>query len=107
MAVSASELGLSDSVGHFVGGNLVAGRSGRFGDVFNPASGMVARRVAFANAEEVDQAVAAAKAAFPDWAATPPHVRARVLFRFRDLVERNADRLAAIINAEHGKVISD
>jgi len=110
MAVSASEAtgpGVNDSVGHFIGGHAIPGSSGRFGEVYHPATGRVARRVAMATVQEVGEAVAAAKAAFPGWAATPPHIRARVLFRFRDLVERNADRLAAIINAEHGKVISD
>jgi malonate-semialdehyde dehydrogenase (acetylating)/methylmalonate-semialdehyde dehydrogenase len=103
MAVSATET----TLGHYVGGRAVAGRSGRFGDVYNPATGAVRRQVAMATAAEVSEAVAAAKAAFPGWAATPPHIRARVLFRFRELVERHGDHLAAIINAEHGKVISD
>src|SRR5277367_4948627 len=110
MAVSTSEAtgpGANDIVGHFIGGHAVPGTSGRFGDVYNPATGAITRQVAMATAEEVSRAVATAKAAFPGWAATPPHIRARVLFRFRDLVEQNTDRLAAIINAEHGKVISD
>jgi malonate-semialdehyde dehydrogenase (acetylating)/methylmalonate-semialdehyde dehydrogenase len=94
-------------ISHFVNGRRVPGRSGRFGDVFNPATGEVAGRVPLATAAEVDAAVEAAAAAFPAWAATPPHMRARVLFRFRDLVEREGDRLAAIITAEHGKVLSD
>jgi len=92
---------------HFVSGQRVPGRSGRFGDVYDPASGEISGRVPLASAAEVDAAVEAAAAAFPGWAATPPHVRARVLFRFRDLVERESDRLAAIITAEHGKVLSD
>jgi malonate-semialdehyde dehydrogenase (acetylating) / methylmalonate-semialdehyde dehydrogenase len=76
-------------------------------DVFNPATGEVSGRLALGGASEVDAAVGAALEAFPAWAATPPHVRARVLFRFRDLIERDLDRLAAIITAEHGKVHSD
>ena len=76
-------------------------------EVFNPATGEVSARLALGGPAEVDMAVEAALAAFPGWASTPPHVRARVLFRFRDLVERDLDRLAAIITAEHGKVLSD
>nr|WP_271213436.1 CoA-acylating methylmalonate-semialdehyde dehydrogenase [Rhodococcus wratislaviensis]GLK40543.1 methylmalonate-semialdehyde dehydrogenase (acylating) [Rhodococcus wratislaviensis] len=76
-------------------------------DVYNPATGQITGRVAMATTGDVDAAVAAAAAAFPAWSATPAHIRARVLFRFRDLVERDADRLAAIITAEHGKVHSD
>jgi malonate-semialdehyde dehydrogenase (acetylating)/methylmalonate-semialdehyde dehydrogenase len=92
---------------HFVGGRQLSGRSDRFGDVYNPASGGVSGKVPLASVAEVHAAVEAAAAAFPSWAATPPHLRARVLFRFRDLVEREGDRLAAIITAEHGKVLSD
>jgi malonate-semialdehyde dehydrogenase (acetylating)/methylmalonate-semialdehyde dehydrogenase len=92
---------------HFVNGTKEAGRSGRLADVFNPATGAVSGRVALADSAEVGAAVAAAAAAFPGWAATPPHIRARVFFRFRELVERQADRLAALITAEHGKVLSD
>ena len=75
--------------------------------IFNPATGNVSARLALGGALELDLAVEAARHAFPGWAATPPHVRARVLFRFRDLIERDLDRLAAMITAEHGKVIAD
>jgi malonate-semialdehyde dehydrogenase (acetylating)/methylmalonate-semialdehyde dehydrogenase len=95
------------TISHFVKGQRLAGRSERFGDVYNPASGEVTGKVPLASPAEVDEAVQVAVAAFPAWAATPPHMRARVLFRFRDLVERESDRLAAIITAEHGKVLSD
>ncbi len=94
-------------IAHFINGSLVAGASGRHSDVFNPATGAVSGRVPLASRTEVDAAVDAAAAAFPQWAATPPHIRARVLFRFRDLVETNADELARTITAEHGKVFSD
>ena len=94
-------------ISHFVNGQRRSGRSSRFGDVYNPASGEVTAKVPLASVQEVEGAVEAAAAAFPGWAATPPHMRARVLFRFRDLVERESDRLAAIITAEHGKVLSD
>ena len=92
---------------HFIGGRPHEGTSGRFGDVYNPATGRVARRVALANAADVNAAIAAAAAAFPAWAAAPPLRRARVLNRFRDLVDRNLTSLAAIITSEHGKVASD
>ncbi|GLY70604.1 methylmalonate-semialdehyde dehydrogenase (acylating) [Amycolatopsis taiwanensis] len=75
--------------------------------MFNPATGAVTGRVAYATAAETEAAIAAAADAFPGWSRTPPHVRARVLFRFRDLVEQHADRLAEIITAEHGKVRDD
>ena len=97
----------ADLVHHYIGGREIAGRSGRFGNVYNPALGAVARRVAFASAEEVADAIATAQAAFPAWAATPPLRRARVMFKFKELVERDADRLAQLISSEHGKVVSD
>ena len=98
---------MAGSVQHFIGGKLVAGSSGRFSDVFNPATGEVATQVALASEEEIGHAVDVAREAFPAWAATPPLVRARVMFKFKELVERNMDELAAIITAEHGKVLTD
>src|SRR5437899_7650827 len=92
---------------HYVNGQRAPGRSGHFGDVYNPASGEVTGRVPLASVAEIDAAVEAAAAAFPGWAATPPHMRARVLFGFRDLVERESDPLAAIVAAEHGRVVAD
>ncbi len=96
---------------HFINGkraeNTAGGSGGRWGDVFNPATGERAGRVALGGAAEVDQAVRAAAAAFPGWAATPPLTRARVLFKFRELLEREADAMARIITDEHGKVLSD
>ncbi len=94
-------------VEHFIGGERVAGASGRHAEVFNPATGEVARRVALATRAEVDAAVRAAANAFPGWAATTPLTRARIMFRFRDLLEQHTDALAQIITAEHGKVLSD
>jgi len=94
-------------VGHFIGGRTVGGGSGRSQPVYNPATGAVARRVALASAEEVNAAVAAARAAFPAWADTPPLRRARVLQRFLQLLNEQRDTLAAAITAEHGKVFSD
>lgn len=92
---------------HFIDGAFDAGSDAASIAVFNPATGERTGTLAGVDAATLERAVAAAAAAFPGWAATPPHVRARVLFRFRDLVERDMDRLAAIITAEHGKVLSD
>jgi malonate-semialdehyde dehydrogenase (acetylating)/methylmalonate-semialdehyde dehydrogenase len=81
--------------------------SGRTSDVFNPATGEVTGRATLASDAEVAAAVAAALKAFRPWAETSPLKRARVMFRFKELVERDLDRLAAVITAEHGKVLSD
>tara|TARA_R110002110_G_scaffold9754_5_gene47746 strand:- start:171 stop:1664 length:1494 start_codon:yes stop_codon:yes gene_type:complete len=92
---------------HWINGKHVEGTSGRFGDVYNPATGEVAAQVPLASTAELNAAVEAAKAAFPEWAATPPLTRARIMFKYKTLIEDNADRLAAVITAEHGKVLSD
>src|SRR6266550_1098172 len=94
-------------ISHFINGKRVQGSSGRGGDVFNPATGEKVRRVAFASAADVDAAVKAAAAAFPGWAATPPLTRARILFKFLELLAREHDNLARVISEEHGKVFSD
>ena len=95
------------NIDHYTGGRVVAGTSGRAQDVFNPATGAVTGQVALANAAEVNAAVAAAQAAFPAWSDTPPIRRARVLFKFLELLNRNKDELARLITAEHGKVFTD
>ncbi|MDR3426433.1 CoA-acylating methylmalonate-semialdehyde dehydrogenase [Silvimonas sp.] len=92
---------------HWISGQPVAGTSDRFSEVFNPSKGEVSGRVALATGAEVDTAVAAAKAAFPAWAATPPLRRARVMFRFLRLMEENLETLATLISQEHGKVHAD
>ena len=92
---------------HFINGEDLAGSSGRFGDVFNPATGNVTGRVPLASKSEVEAAIASAQAAFPGWAATTPLNRARVLFKFKQLLEANADDIAMAITSEHGKVLSD
>jgi malonate-semialdehyde dehydrogenase (acetylating)/methylmalonate-semialdehyde dehydrogenase len=94
-------------LGHFIGGRGVAGASGQFGDVFNPATGEVSARVAMASAPELHKAVSAAVAAWPAWAATPPLRRARVMFRFKEVLERDRKLLAALVTAEHGKTLAD
>jgi malonate-semialdehyde dehydrogenase (acetylating) / methylmalonate-semialdehyde dehydrogenase len=92
---------------HWINGQTVTGTSGRFGDVYNPASGEVQAKVTLASPAEADAAVTAAAAAFPHWAAQPPLRRARVLFRFREIFERRLDEVAALLTSEHGKVFSD
>src|SRR5271169_1826723 len=86
------EKAMAKELGHFIGGKAVAGGSGRFADVFNPATGEASARVALANAAEVAAAVESAKGAFPKWAQTPPLMRARVMFKFKELLEQNRDR---------------
>src|SRR5688572_2938265 len=94
-------------VGHHIAGRPVAGTSGRRQAVYNPSTGAVARQVALASVDEVNAAVAAAKAAFPAWADTPPIRRGRVMFKFLELMNQHRDTLAAMITAEHGKVFTD
>src|SRR2546427_8948363 len=94
-------------IGHFIAGQPRPGQSGRASEVFNPATGAITGRVELANGVEVEAAVAAAQRAFRPWAETSPLKRARVMFRFKELIERDLDRLAAIITSEHGKVLSD
>ena len=97
----------ASSIDHHINGQHVAGASGRAQDVTNPATGAVTGRVALANSAEVAKAVAAAQAAFADWADTPPLRRARILFKFLELLNENRDALAHLITAEHGKVFTD
>ena len=92
---------------HFINGQLVDGTSGRFSDIFNPALGTVSARAPLANAEEVGRAVAAAKAAFPAWAAFTPLRRSRIMAKYNTLLNDHKKELAALITAEHGKVHLD
>src|SRR5947207_6130378 len=92
---------------HFIGGERVAGTSGRFGDVFNPATGEVQARVPLTSRSELRLAVDAAAKIFPQWAGLNPQRRARVMFNFKALVEQNIDALAHLLSSEHGKVIAD
>ena len=94
-------------INHFIGGASFVGASGRFGDVFNPNTGEVQARVQLATTGEVDRAVQAAQAAFDGWSSTNPQRRARVMFAFKALVEKNMDELAHLLSSEHGKVIAD
>jgi malonate-semialdehyde dehydrogenase (acetylating)/methylmalonate-semialdehyde dehydrogenase len=95
------------TINHFIGGQEVAGKSGRSADVFNPATGEVQAKVALASKAELDAAVKVAAEAFPKWAGTPPLTRARIMFKFKQLADEHADEIAAAITAEHGKVLSD
>jgi len=94
-------------IGHFIGGQEVEGLSGRHGDVFNPNTGEIQARVAMAKHSEVEHAIALAQAAQPDWGATNPQRRARVLLKFLELVHRDYDSLATLLSSEHGKTIAD
>ncbi|CUA96371.1 CoA-acylating methylmalonate-semialdehyde dehydrogenase [Pannonibacter indicus] len=94
-------------IGHFIGGKHVEGTSGRFADVFNPATGEVQAQVALATKAELRAAVENAAAAQPAWAAQNPQKRARVLMKFVDLLHRDMDKLAEALSREHGKTIPD
>ncbi|HCP00874.1 MAG TPA: methylmalonate-semialdehyde dehydrogenase (CoA acylating), partial [Rhodospirillaceae bacterium] len=92
---------------HLINGAATAGLSDRTGPVFNPATGDQIAQVRLASAADVDAAVAAAKAALPEWSAMPPLRRARIMFRFNELIHAHTDELAAMITEEHGKTIED
>jgi len=92
---------------HFVAGRHIKGTSGRFNDVYNPATGEVQAKTPLATTAEMRAAVEAAQKAFPEWSAQNPQKRARVMFNFKALVEKHMDELAAMLSAEHGKVIAD
>jgi malonate-semialdehyde dehydrogenase (acetylating)/methylmalonate-semialdehyde dehydrogenase len=95
------------TIPHWVGGARWDGTSGRVGEVYDPATGDVAAQVALASVDDVDHAVQAAAKAWDDWRSVSLGRRARVMFAFRELVERHIDDLAAVITAQHGKVLSD
>jgi malonate-semialdehyde dehydrogenase (acetylating)/methylmalonate-semialdehyde dehydrogenase len=95
------------TIGHWIGGEIVQGESGRKGPVYNPALGEQTGEVAFASTEEVDRAVATAKAAFPQWRAWSLSKRADLFFRIYDLFDEHREDLARLLTAEHGKVLSD
>ena len=94
-------------IGHLINGAMVDGTSGRTGPVYNPATGEQSGEVALASAEEVDAAVAAAQHAFPAWSDASLTTRTKVMFAFREQVDRRRDDIAAALTAEHGKVLSD
>ena len=94
-------------IGHFVNGRKVAGKSGRFADVFNPNTGEVQARVALASAAEVHEAAESARTAQVGWAAKNPQVRSRVLMKFLDLIAKEKEDLATLLSMEHGKTVPD
>jgi malonate-semialdehyde dehydrogenase (acetylating)/methylmalonate-semialdehyde dehydrogenase len=95
------------AINHWIGGRRVAGKSGRNGPVYNPASGRQTGAVDFASVEEIGEAVATAKAAFPGWRATSLSRRAEIMFRIRSLFDAHREDIAKILTSEHGKVLSD
>ncbi len=94
-------------IDHFINGEHFRGQNQNTVDVFNPASGKITAHVALASAQETEIAILAATEALNSWSKTPPLKRARVMFKFKELLEKNIDELASIITSEHGKVISD
>ena len=92
---------------HFIGGENVKGASGRFAEVFNPATGEVQAKVPLASNDEISQAVALASNAQKLWGAVNPQRRARVMMKFVDLLNRDLDKLAEVLSREHGKTIPD
>lgn len=105
--MSAVVKDLQTPVYHFVGGEMFSGTGTRTGDVLNPATGQVSKKVSLASADDVRAAIKNAQDAFPGWAATPPAKRAQVMFSFRDLLHQHMDELAEIVSSEHGKTIDD
>ncbi|WP_439886303.1 CoA-acylating methylmalonate-semialdehyde dehydrogenase [Pseudomonas sp. MBLB4123] len=95
-----------NTVGHLINGQVI-NEAARLQDVYNPSTGEVSKQVALASKATVEQAIAAAEAAFPEWRNTPPIKRARVMFRFKELLEQNAERIAQMIGEEHGKIAHD
>lgn len=96
-----------ETVANFIHGECVTGSGQRVQAIFNPATGEQIRQVVMSTAQETEQAIAAAQQAFPAWARHAPLKRARVMFRFKALLEENMERLARLISEEHGKVFSD
>ena len=98
---------MTREIGHFVGGETIRGESGRQADVFDPSTGSVQARVALASKAETEAAIANAAAAQPEWAAQNPQKRARVMFRFLELIRDEMDDLARLLSSEHGKTVPD
>ena len=96
----------SETVGHLINGEVVTA-GGATQPVYNPATGQVIRQVEMADQATVERAIAAAEAAFPAWRATPPAKRARIMFRFKQLLEERADAICRLLTEEHGKVFAD
>ena len=95
-----------NTVGHLINGQVIT-ESERMQDVFNPATGVASKQVALASKATVEEAISAAQAAFPSWRNTPAIKRARIMFRFKELLEQNAERICELIGEEHGKISHD
>ncbi len=93
-------------VGHLINGQIT-NEGERTQDIYNPSTGEVSKQVALASKATVEEAIAAAQAAYPEWRNTPAIKRARVMFKFKDLLEQNADKICALIGEEHGKISHD
>tara|TARA_R110001583_G_scaffold9433_3_gene44749 strand:- start:9175 stop:10692 length:1518 start_codon:yes stop_codon:yes gene_type:complete len=101
---------MTEIIGHLIDGNIVnddVNDTNRSQDVFDPALGEVATKVALASKETVELAIASAQAAFPAWRNTPPLKRARIMFRFKELLEENRDKICHLLGKEHGKILHD
>ena len=94
-------------VKHLINGEKVSGGDDRYQDVFNPATGEVRAQVALASSTTVEEAITAAQAAFPGWRNTPPAKRAQIMFRYKQLLEKNASEIDLLLTLEHGKVLAD
>ena len=105
-ATPAKNVDNTEIIGHFIN-NVDVADSSRCVPVTNPATGKITRQVAMASQETVESAIAAAEAAFPQWRDTPPAKRARIMFKFKQLLEEHAEEIAAAITDEHGKVLDD
>ena len=92
---------------HFIGGKEYSGSSKRLSSVYNPATGEETAKVKLGSAEDLNRSVEVAQNALATWSNTPPLQRARVLFKFKELIEKNEDELTKIIVSEHGKVYED
>jgi len=104
--MSSPQLAHQDDIGHLINGQAIVG-AGTTQDIFDPARGEAIRRVHLATVNEVGDAIAAAQAALPEWRSTPPAKRARIMFRFKALLEEHADEVARLLTQEHGKVHDD
>ena len=89
---------------HFVGGKIIPGTSNKKGKVFNPATGEQEKEVRLGSKVDLDKAVLIARGAFEEWSLKPPLQRARIMFKFKELIEKNSDEVTKPIVSEHGKV---
>ena len=106
-AATGPDAAALERMDHWIDGRAVPSASGHSGPVWNPATGRPQATVGYASVEEVDAAVASARGAAREWRAAPLSRRAEVMFRFRELLDRHRDELAAVVTAQHGKVLSD